>query len=135
MGNLASEDIKIQGLIDSYLRLKVSKNGFTASGNHLDEDLLTTFIEGNLSYKESEPLVNHLTNCSYCRQVTGELVKLDLAFAGDQTVILVRESEPLKFAEVLNNLLLRIFGTDDGVVFAHQEQSAEKTETAEDSEN
>ncbi|CAN5615589.1 hypothetical protein BH24ACI2_BH24ACI2_00860 [soil metagenome] len=133
MGKLASEDIQIQKLLDSYLRLQVSKNGFTAEGEHLDEDFLTAFVEGNLNRREARPVVNHLAACMFCRQVTAELVKLDLAFADDQARVFAKEDEPSKVSEVLNGLLSRIFGTNDDVVFAHQEQ--EKEEPSEKTEN
>jgi hypothetical protein len=133
MGKLASEDIQIQRLIDSYLRLQVSKNGFTAEGEHLDEDFLTAFIEGNLNRREARPVVDHLAACMFCRQITAELIKLDLAFADDRARVFVEEGEPSRVSEVLNGLLSRIFGTNDDVVFAHQEQ--EKEEPSEKMEN
>ncbi len=127
------QDLQIQGLIDRYLRSKVSSNDFALRERHLDEDLLTAFTEGNLSEREGQPVVRHLVNCSYCRHVTTELIKLDLAFAEEIQVAAV-ENQPSKISEVLSGLLSRIFGTNDGVVFAHQEKEDEEKEDTEDKE-
>ncbi len=127
------QDLQIQGLMDRYLRSKVSSNDFALRERHLDEDLLTAFTEGNLSEREGQPVVRHLLNCSYCRHVTTELIKLDLAFAEEIQVAAV-ENQPSKVSEVLSGLLSRIFGTNDGVVFAHQEKEDEEKEDTEDKE-
>jgi len=127
------QDLQIQGLMDRYLRSKVSSNDFALRERHLDEDLLTAFTEGNLSEREGQPVVRHLLNCSYCRHVTTELIKLDLAFAEEIQVAAV-ENQPSKVSEVLSGLLSRIFGTNDGAVFAHQEKEDEEKEDTEDKE-
>jgi hypothetical protein len=130
-----SRDIQIQGLVDRYLRSQNSNNNTTLPGEHLDEDSLTAFTEGNLSEREARPMISHLVDCSFCRHVTTELIRLDLAFA-DETVraATVAENQPSKVSEVLSNLLSRIFGTNDSAVFAHQE-TEEDSEKADDSEN
>jgi hypothetical protein len=132
-GNLHAQEIKIQGLIDRYLKAKtVNNNG---EGQHLDEDSLTAFVEGNLSQRESKPIVSHLVDCSFCRHITAELVRLDLAFAIEEIPLAaVQNEQPSKISEVLNGLLSRIFGTNDAAVFAHQEEekAPEETEKAED---
>lgn len=129
-GNIKIEEIRIQGLLDGYLK-RQSATALSTPQDHLDEDSLTAFIEGNLSARESKPIVNHLVDCSFCRHVTSELVRLDLAFADEPIHTAVQESQPSKISEVLNNLLARIFGTNDSAVFAHHE-AEEKTENKED---
>ena len=130
-GKLNIEEIRIQGLLDRYLNRQSTASGLSTQQNHLDEDSLTAFVEGNLSARESKPIVSHLVDCSFCRHVTSELVRLDLAFAGEQMQAVVQESQPSKISEVLNNLLARIFGTGDSAVFAHHE-AEEKAENTED---
>ena len=128
-GNTNIEELRIQGLLDRYLN-RQSASSLAAQQAHLDEDSLTAFVEGNLSERESKPIVSHLVDCSFCRHVTAELVRLDLAFADEQVQTLVEESQPSKISEVLNNLLAKIFGTGDSAVFAHHEaeEKAENTE-------
>lgn len=126
-------DIQIQGLIDGYLRSKANSESSAMSGEHLDEDSLAAFTEGSLSKREAQPIVNHLVACSFCRHVTTELVRLDLAFTEDAVHVTAVENQPSKVSEVLSNLLSRIFGTNDGAVFAHQEKE-EDSEKAENSE-
>ena len=128
-GNKNIEEIRIQGLLDSYLNRQSTV--VSTQQNHLDEDSLAAFVEGNLSERESKPIVSHLVDCSFCRHVTAELVRLDLAFADEQVQAVVEESQPSRISEVLNNLLTKIFGTSESAVFAHQE-AEEKTENKEE---
>ncbi len=129
-----SQDIQIQGLVDRYLRSQNSDRNLVLPGEHLDEDSLTAFTEGNLSEREAQPIVRHLVDCSFCRHVTTELVRLDLAFSNEAVQVATVENQPSKISEVLSNLLARIFGTNDGAVFAHQEkeEDSNKTEDSED---
>lgn len=133
-GLTSSQDIQIQGLLDRYLRLSISSNKSIASGQHLDDDSLTAFTEGNLSEREANPVIIHLVDCSFCRQMTTELVRLDLAFADETVQVAPVEAQPSKVSEVLNNLLSRIFGTGDDAVFAHQEKE-ENVETPKEKES
>lgn len=117
-----SEEAKIQGLLDAFLHLRTPENGSAASGNHLDEDSLAAFVEGKLMAREMQPVINHLVDCSFCRHISVELIKLDSAFADEEVKFFVQESRPAKVSEVLNILFSRIFGTNDSAVFAHQEK-------------
>jgi hypothetical protein len=128
-GQINSEDLRIQGLIDNYLRFR-SSNAIINNDKHLDEDTLTAFVEGNLSPRESAPALRHLVDCSFCRHVTAELVRLDFAFADQEAAMpaTARQSEPTSVSDVLSNLLSRIFGTSDSAVLAHQEPEEEKKE-------
>jgi hypothetical protein len=128
MKNTTPQENKIQGLLGRYLRQRASGSGTAlASESHLDYDSLTAFIEGNLSAREARPMVAHLVDCSFCRHVTTELVRLDLAFAETDVVeSRVETSEPSRVSEVLSGILSRLFGTNDGAVFAHQENDSEE---------
>lgn len=123
--NFNSSELKTQKMLNRYLRLKISANGLTVEGQHLDEDLLAAFVEGNLGQRETHPIVNHLVNCTFCRHKTAELVKLEAAFADDELNFAAGENQPLKVSEVLTGLLSRIFGNSEGAVFAHQEKEEE----------
>lgn len=129
-----TEDLMIQGLLGNYLRFR-SANSSLTSDKHLDDDSLTAFVEGNLSERESTPIVSHLVDCSFCRHVTAELVKLDFAFAGEEAPAPVVESAPTSVSDVLNNLLSRIFGTSDSAVLAHQEPEEKEDEEADKKES
>lgn len=128
-GNIKLEEIRIQGLLDRFLNRQSAASGLSTQENHLDDDSLTAFVEGNLSERESKPIVSHLVDCSFCRHVTAELVRLDLAFADEPVQSVVQESQPSKISEVLSGLLAKIFGTNE--VFAHNE-AEEKSETKEE---
>ncbi|MBC7901427.1 MAG: hypothetical protein H7070_15395 [Saprospiraceae bacterium] len=128
-GKLNAETLKIQGLIDRYLKGRPSDNNSAVRDLHLDEDSLAAFVEGNLNQREARPMISHLVDCSFCRHITAELVQLDLAFEGTNAVNpIVENHEPSKVSAVLSGLLSRIFGTSDGAVFAHNEKDEEKKE-------
>lgn len=119
-GQINAEELKIQGLLDRYLRFRSTNNNF--NGNHLDEDSLTAFVEGKVNERESPNIIKHLVDCSFCLNVTGELAKLSIAFADDEVVVPNPTKEPMKISEVLGGIMSRIFGTNDGAVFAHEER-------------
>ncbi len=130
-GPINAEELKIQGLIDRYLHFRSSNNNF--NHNHLDEDSLTAFVEGKLNERESPSIIKHLVECSFCLNVTGELAKLNAVFAEDEMPISVQTAQPTKVSEILSGLLSRIFGTNDGAVFAHEEkEEVAETENKED---
>ena len=132
LSNLNFEETKIQSLLARYLNARSSaEQAVNTEANHLDEDTLSAFIEGGLSEREAKPILSHLVDCTFCRHMTSELVRLDLAFADTSEVrVPVMEQEPAKISQVLNGILTRIFGTRDGAVFAHHE--AEDDEAKED---
>jgi len=128
--NLNPEETKIQSLLGRYLNARSSAEQVISTGvDHLDEDALSAFIEGGISEREARPIVSHLVDCTFCRHMTTELVRLDLTFADTvEPRVTVREQEPAKISAVLNGILTRIFGTRDGAVFAHHESEEEKKE-------
>lgn len=124
-----SQDFQIQGLLDVFLKAYSANNNAALSTGrqHLDEDSLAAFVEGNLGERETQPIIRHLVKCSFCRHVTAELVKLDYAFVGGAEEVRIAEGgEPSRISEVLSGLLTRIFGSNDDAVFAHQEEEDPK---------
>lgn len=135
-GQMNSQEATMQGLIGRYLKVRSTNDpNASANGPHLDNDSLAAFTEGNLSELEARPLVRHLVDCSFCRHVTAELIRLDLAFADNPVMSPAAEtSEPSRVSEVLSGLLSRIFGTSDGAVFAHNEEKDEDADIEKNSD-
>lgn len=127
-GQISSEELKIQGLLDRFLRFRKVNSSFDDQGHHLDDDSLTAFVEGKVSERELPSMLKHLTDCSFCLHITTELAKLSETFTEDEFVAHAPVSEPTKVADVLSGLLSRIFGATDGAVFAHQEQENDADE-------
>lgn len=126
-GKLNPQEIQIQGLVEGFLKLRTANNNLSNENWHLDEDLLSAFVEGNLNPRESQPIVTHLVDCSFCRHVTAELVRFEMAFEGEEVrAVEPQTAQPSKISEVLNGLMTRIFGTGDAAVFAHQEDEDEE---------
>lgn len=140
-GYMTPQEAAMENLVSQYLKVRSASdmNG-SAKGPHLDHDSLAAFTEGALSEREAKPLVSHLVDCSFCLHVTAELVRLDMAFAEAPAAARIAETaEPSKVSEVLSGLLSKIFGTNDGAVFAHNEEDEDKKdskdESSEDSKN
>lgn len=131
-GRMNPQELRIQGLLDRYLASQ-ALNQSPPQNLHLDEDSLTAFAEGRISEREAKPMITHLVDCSFCRHVTAELVRLDLEFAPESEPVTIRaeSAEPSKISEVLNRLLSRIFSTTDEAVFAHSEKEKEEKEKEE----
>ncbi|MGI9055044.1 MAG: hypothetical protein ACR2F2_04490 [Pyrinomonadaceae bacterium] len=130
-GKINPLDIKIQGLLDRFLKVSSAENNTFTTQDHLDEDTLSAFVEGNLREREAKPVVSHLVDCSFCRNITTQLIRLDLAFAGETETIPVTENQPTKIADVLSGILTRIFGSNEGAVFAHHEENQDEDENSE----
>lgn len=131
-GTLNSEELKIEKLLNLFLNARVSGDvSSEAVSEHLDDDTLSAFVEGNLNSGESLPVINHLVDCSFCRDVTAELVRLDLQFADEPVAEAITEESPSKITQVLNGILAKIFGNNEGAVFAHQESENESEDESE----
>ncbi len=121
--NMNPQEIRIQGLLARYLAARQSeKRAALDTGSHLDQDLLSAFVEGNLSEREAKPVLSHLVDCSFCLHVSAELIRLDAAFAENESTVTHTATEPARISEVLSGLFSKIFGTSDGAVFAHQDE-------------
>lgn len=122
------EEIQIESLLKTYLRAEGNSN-ISTGGVHLDPDTLAAFTEGSLLEREASVAVGHLVNCSFCRHITADLIRLDAAFAEfDEPRTVVETAEPASVSSVLGNLLSKIFSTSDGAVFAHNEDEKDETE-------
>lgn len=131
---IGPENMRAHDLVDRYLvSQRILKSSAAETSVHLDDDSLATFIEGTLSQRELGPIVNHLVNCGFCLHKTAELVRLDLELADTQEVFRTVESaQPAKISAVLSDLFSKIFGTNDGAVFAHQEKEESEDEKSDE---
>ena len=135
--NKGSEAARIQSLLEAFLRSRPTlKSSAAETSFHLDEDSLAAFAEGNLSDRESEPMVNHLVRCGFCRHKTAELLRLSLEFEGFTPEPAPLASEPTTISGVLSGLLVKIFGSasSENAVLAHGDDDAKDGESVEKKE-
>ena len=133
-GQLNRGEQMIQNALGAYLQARSAFIDVDPGSQHLDEDVLTAFVEGNLSENEAGPAISHMTGCSYCLHVSAELIKLGLEFADEPRAIAPPAAEPTRVGEVLGGILSRIFGSGDGAVFALEEKSEDDQTEIEDPE-
>lgn len=120
--------IEIQGLLNRYLAARETQfSGVVLEPAHLDEDSLSAFVDGAMPEREAAPAVRHLTDCSFCRGVTAELIRLDAEMAGNEAITTQPSvAEPSRASDVLSGILGRLFGSGEPAVFAHGEDEPEK---------
>lgn len=127
MEDIIKGDARFQVLLDGYLRLRARDRSIPDTAEHLDEDTLTAFTEGRLLQREADPIVGHLSACSFCRHKTAELVRLDLTFSEmDAATAKETEAGTSRVSEVMSSVLQRLFGANEAAVFAHEEKEADE---------
>ncbi len=108
-------------MIHQHLRRRALVATPMLAATHLDEDALSAFTEGRLSETESSPVVKHLVACSFCRNITAQLVRLDSEVAESNGVpASPSQEEPGRIRRLLEDLAARVFpASDDEAVFAY----------------
>jgi hypothetical protein len=108
-------------MVHTHLRRRALVAPPFATGTHLDEDALSTFTEGRLSEQESAPVVRHLVACSFCRNITAQLVRLDSEVGETaQGTATPAQEEPGRIRRLLEDLASRVFASqEDDAVFAY----------------
>ena len=138
MGNIENTipgDVRFQALLEGYMRLRARQNSVSETADHLDEDTLSAFTEGNLTMREADPIVTHLSDCSFCRHKTAELVRLELTFSEmDVAPAVEPEAGTSRVSEVMNGILQKLFGGNEPAVFAHEEKPEDEPEKDSDEE-
>lgn len=130
-GNTQTREELLRSILDGFVRSGAG-TGSQGTTDHLDEDTISAFVEGNLSRREATPATAHLVNCGFCRHRTAELVRLDFEFAEEAEAPSV-PTEPSKVSDVLSGILGKLFGAGEGAVFAHEEkEEAKKDEESDD---
>jgi hypothetical protein len=131
--DISPENKRVHDLVDRYLiSRRILKSSAAETSAHLDDDSLATFVEGTLSQRELGPVMSHLVDCGFCLHKTAELVRLDLEFADTNEIApLAEAAAPSKISAVLSDLFSKIFGTNDGAVFAHEEKEGQEESSEE----
>ena len=119
---LNQSEAKIQRALGLFLRSQESWGDPAKHSTHVDDDVITAFVEGNLSENEAKPVVSHMVECSYCLHVSAELLKLEAAFADEPAAVKPIAEEQAGIGQVLSGILGRIFGSSESSVFAHEEK-------------
>ncbi|RMG06177.1 MAG: hypothetical protein D6735_04385 [Acidobacteria bacterium] len=93
----------IKKLLEIYL---VSSSAIPENEDHLDDDVLSAFIEGTLSKRELKPIIAHLVKCAFCRHLTAEIIKFDSIISEEP---ISQTAEPTKLSETINKILSELF--------------------------
>ena len=137
--DLSTENVRMHDLLDRYFASRRTLKSTTpVTSSHLDDDSLSTFVEGSVSMREAEPVLAHLVECRFCLHKTAELVRLDLE-VNDSGITEAKEhsNQPASISTVLTDLFSKIFATSENAVFAHESQDddVEKENSEEDIED
>ncbi len=108
-------------LIEERLRARMlTESSEAVTKTHLDEDILSAFVEARLTPDESSPVVSHLISCGVCRRTTAQLVRLEFELA-DSDEAATAEEHPNRLSSFLNGLAAHLAPPSEGdAVFAYQ---------------
>jgi hypothetical protein len=107
-----TENKAIHNLVGDYLRRRISNDSLSAE-THLDDDMLTAFVEGRLGEKESVPVIKHLVDCGSCRKNTAQLARLQEELGEKEMTIPVVVGEPGRVRRFLEGITIRLFNDDE----------------------
>lgn len=114
------ESERLRRIVHEHLRRRASLAQSPTVGAHLDEDALNAFVEGRLSEIESAPLIKHLVSCINCRQITAQLVRLEMEIADDAVGAPLSTEKPGHIRTFLSELAARVLpSSNEDVVFAY----------------
>lgn len=122
------ENRAMHNLVGDYLRRRVSNENLSAE-NHLDDDMLTAFVEGRLSEKESTPAIKHLVDCGFCRKNTAQLARLQEELGEKEMTFPVVVGEPGRVRRFLEGITIRLFSDDEESVFAYHASHEDQDES------
>ncbi|MBD0372154.1 MAG: hypothetical protein ICV60_15035 [Pyrinomonadaceae bacterium] len=102
---------------------------------HLDEDALSSFVEGRLTETESAPVIQHLVGCGFCRRATAQLIRLESEIGPTETEASEPvQSEPGRIRSLLDSLASRVLPQSEGdAVFAYHAPAEDFKPKADDS--
>lgn len=123
---IAKVNDRFQAIVAEFLI--ADDSDISGSLHHLDDDTLAAFTEGSMSQREARPVVAHLSACGHCRNITVELVRTEMAMAGEDRNEPVTESTPATISSVLSGIVSRLFERSDAAVFAHGEKEEDDDE-------
>lgn len=87
---------------------------------HLDADAICSFVEGRLEAAESAPMISHLVGCSFCRQTTAQLIRLESQF-DSETDSTTPDESPGRLRLIFERLASGLTpSVEEDVVFAYQ---------------
>ncbi|MDT5062829.1 MAG: hypothetical protein QOH63_3288 [Acidobacteriota bacterium] len=114
------ESDRLRSIVHGHLR-RAALAPQSPVGGHLDEDALSSFVEGRLSEIESAPFVKHLVSCASCRQITAQLIRLNTELSGSETPLVPASTEePGRIRRLLSDLASRVLpSTEEEAVFAY----------------
>lgn len=117
----------IRSLIDQRLKSCPSAGTLTsAPGQHLDEDVLSAFVESRVSDNQSSAIVSHLTACASCRDASVRLLRLE-SFAPEEDDVTIPEQSPSRLRQWLEGLAAQVVpSSGEDAVFAYQNPDTEQ---------
>jgi hypothetical protein len=134
-GQLNQENQQISRLLEAFLQRLEQTENFSANQTHLDEDALSAFVEGNLTRRETAPVLQHLVRCGLCRDITGQLLRLSDDLADSMENLPIADMQQNRLQKFLNGFSLSNLGFSDESVFAHHAAPDEELTEADDSTN
>jgi len=116
----------IHNLIGQHLRRQASAN--TVEESFLDDDVLTAYVEGRLSERESQRVVKHLLKSDFHRQMVADLLRFQDELDEQEMTVPVVVGEAGRVRRFLESFTVRFFSSDEESVFAYHAPSENQDE-------
>lgn len=123
-------DKHFETLLALYLKQSQANKNSNSNQLHLDEDILSAFIEGTVTEKQAVPILRHLIDCGFCRRLTAKLNEINETF--DDIAVCADNGRTNKWFDLWNNLTESIFRPYDNAVTAHEAEEQDDAEKPED---
>jgi hypothetical protein len=122
------ETNKFEKLIEIYLNNRIKNEINNHNNLHLDEDALSTFVEGNLKERESILIIKHLVDCHSCRRATIQIFRLAEAFKETANNSVAVSSTSNSFLEFWKDFTEKIVSPLDHAAVAYEAEKEEEFE-------
>lgn len=133
--NIGNQNHSFEQLLSVFLQSRQG-GAVNLSSEHLDEDALSSFVEGTLSEREAVPVITHLVDCGACRGISAQLARLASDFEDLPIAAQEPQKQPSQLASFWNTLTQKVFNPfDDAVVAYKDDEKEEVTEKAADDDD
>lgn len=117
-------DKHFETLLALYLKQSQANKNSNHNQLHLDEDILSAFVEGAVTENQAVPVLKHLIHCAFCRRITTQLAELSENFA--EIPVSTSSVKTNSWGELWNNLTESVSRSYDNSVVAHENKEPDE---------
>lgn len=109
----------IRYLVEQRLKSRTMNESSPATTAHLDEDVISAFVEARIDEAESQPIIAHLVECAACRHTTAQLIRLESEFDAE-VADEIPNDDPGRVRQLFDRLAAGLTPSSEAEVFGYQ---------------